>query len=158
MSSEAKITSWLKEQGFILKERRPEPAFAWSFDVANAKGQTIYSCLESASVVGQIHIECSVKLTDIDRANLAARDRDDREEVLWKIRFGLLNFDLDMWGTVDPVNIIQVKKVIYSDGLSKNSFFETAHRVQSGIQFVRWVLLRLQPNPDQEADDSQPVN
>jgi hypothetical protein len=143
MSSEAIIRDWLREQNYVIKQRPPEPAFVWSFDVANANRQTIYSCLESASVIGQIFLECSVKITDKDRVALAAKTAETREKLLWEIRFGLLNFGLDMSGTVQPLDIVQVRRVVYADGLSKNLFFETAHLVQSGIQFVRWKLLRI---------------
>jgi hypothetical protein len=73
---------------------------------------------------------------------LGALSRQQREDVLWDLRFSLVMSNL-IFAIIPPENpqSVVVMDHIWYDGLTKDRFMSSVHRVAEGALLVSWKLI-----------------
>ncbi len=146
-----KVQKWLLEDGWKLKEGEPIPDSLWTFLAEDEMGRKI--------VIGQrpnrqdeIMIQASVTIGDDTNKLLVALDEDKRSAFLWKLRFELIQTNLEFQGVEAPIKRVSVVQRIFLDALGKDLFMRRTSEVRKGILIVMWMLAREfgeQPAPRQ---------
>lgn len=136
----ARVQSWLLGEGWQLTEKTHGDA-DWLLEARDGAGRHV--------VVGQkkgredqILLEGVVGIADVHQERLAALSADERQELLWDLRFRLLQLGVEFQGVQDPLVRVMVGQRIYFDGMSKDRFLQRVSQVRNGILAVIWSVSR----------------
>ena len=147
---QARVRTWLRQEGWRIGELYA-PDAAWIFSAEDNN--------ENAVIIGQpkqppdeLFIHGNIKISEDCRENLEALSPQEYRQLLWNLRFGLLQAGVDFMGIDDPLDLIMMRQNIYDDGLTKDMFFQRLHQVIRGMRFVLWALMRDNLVPPKEED------
>jgi hypothetical protein len=150
------VTRWLLQEGWKLQEETPNQAAAWSLGGEDSQGKKI----GFAQLVGRpdsVAVHAAMTYSEDDTKRLNGMEPGKRDELLWEIRFRLLEMDVSFQGVELPLRRIFMNRTVYMDGLTKREFMEEVSRVQRAILLVHW-LYRRHMGEQPAADGGLPVN
>lgn len=125
---------------------------SWVFEAQRPKGNiAVFRPIRDDA----LYIISSVRISEAHRATLARMSKADRSNLLWDLRLGLLRLELEFVGVNDPLELIEVRQIIYEDGLTKDRFFARLRRVFSGCMLIHWSVGRVQPKAESDPMDSE---
>jgi len=134
------VRTWLMEDGWSLRQETPGQSL-WAFVAEDQFGRKI--------VVGQrvgkddeVVIQGAVNISDDTTDRIGRLSEDERNNLLWDLRFELVKTNLEFSGISLPLKRIEVVERIFQDGLTKDSFLQRASEVRKGVLIVLWILAR----------------
>jgi len=145
-----KVRTWLMEDGWSLRQETP-PISLWAFVATDQSGRII--------VVGQrknkedeVVIQGAVNIGDDTTDRIMRLTEDDRNNLLWDLRFELVKSNLEFSGIALPLKRVEVLERIFLDGLTKDCFLQRTSEVRKGLLIVMWLFARKlgQPPPPRQ--------
>lgn len=144
------IQTWLMEDGWSLRQETPEQGL-WAFVAEDQFGRKI--------VVGQrvnkedeIVIQGAVNISDDTTDRIGRLTEDERNNLLWDLRFELVRTNLEFSGISHPLKRVEVIERLFLDVMTKDCFLQRTSEVRKGVIVVMWVLAKKfaqQPPPRQ---------
>jgi hypothetical protein len=135
-----KVQNWLMSEGWQIAEPT-HPEFAWLIRAEDGGERKI--------LVGQnkvredrIHLEANVRISDDHRKQFESLPEDKRREVLWNLRFRLLQMNVDFVGVAEPIQDVILTQRIYLDGLTKDAFIQRFLTVRNAVIAVIWSTIK----------------
>lgn len=142
--------AWLMEDGWSLRQKTPDQGL-WAFIAEDTFGRKI--------VVGQktgkedeLIIQGAVNIDDDTTDRIGRLAGDERNNLLWNLRFELLRTNLEFSGISLPLKRVEVIERLFLDAITKGSFLRGLSEVRKGVLIVMWMLARKfaqQPPPRQ---------
>ena len=135
-----RIQNWLMGEGWTLAEQS-HPDLAWLVRAQDAAGRKV--------LVGQnkqrpelIHLEARVDISEEQRQKFGLLAAERRSELLWRLRFRLLEMNVDFAGIADPMATVILTQRIYLDGLTRDAFMQRFLVVRNAVIAVIWSVLQ----------------
>jgi hypothetical protein len=135
-----RIQNWLMGEGWTLAEQS-HPELAWLIRAQDAGGRRV--------LVGQnkqrpelIHLEARVDISEEHQRKFALQAAERRSEVLWRLRFRLLEMNVDFAGVADPMATVILTQRIHLDGMTRDAFMQRFLRVRNAVIAVIWSVLQ----------------
>lgn len=152
-----RIQSWLLGEGWQLSEK-PYPDALWLLEAQDSAGRHLVVGQKRAKP-DQIILEGAVALSDGHRQLFEQLEAQERQEILWELRFTLLSLGVEFQGVSDPVARVMIGQRIYFDALGKDLFLQRVSQVRNGIIATIWTFARrLNLALSTGDDDSSGVN
>lgn len=147
-----RMQTWLLDEGWQLSEKTHGDAL-WLLEARDSAGRHIVVGQKQGRA-DQVLLEGAVALADAHSQAFTALPHEDRQELLWELRFTLLNLGVEFHGIQDPLTRLMIGQRIYYDGLSKDTFLQRVSQVRNGILAAIWtVARRLNFSPTPESGD-----
>lgn len=149
-----KIQMWLAREWTVTELY--DPNTAWVLQASSAGDRPDLAIVQMKEVPDLLLIQGSVAVDAEMQEALIAKTRDERQEILWKLRFGLLQLSVEFAGVNEQPETIMLRKSIYDDALTKDAFLHRVDEVCSAIVFVLWTLQRSLPGLTENLDSAEP--
>ena len=153
-TAKEKISEWLLADEWKIQEGASEPA-AWVIIAEDSQGKkVVFAQLNRRPDL--LLIQASVSIApDVRTKVLSIRPIEERENLLWDIRFQLLNAGLKFSGVEPELEKVTVKTRLYLEDLRRNEFVQIVSSVQDSILAVIWTIQRKlgQPAPPEPTSD-----
>lgn len=151
-----KIEMYLQDLGYVF-EQSPHPRAAWLLAVHHPADLKA-GILQTTDKPNQIIIDGSVSISKQQQRLFRELPQQERQSLVYAIRFKLLDMCLNFIGVDDPLTSITVGRIVFFEGLTKTSFHENINAVIRGKLAIIWLvdqaLATLRPN----SFDSATVN
>ncbi len=135
-----KIQNWLMNEGWQIAEQA-HPGMTWLIRAEDAGGRKILVGQSNART-DMIHLEARVNIEDDYRQRFESLPEDKRSEILWGLRFRLLQMNVDFAGVTDPMAAVVLTQRIYLDGLTKDAFLQRFLIVRNAEIAVIWSVIQ----------------
>lgn len=131
-----KIQKWLTEDGYRIKNT---PDLNSEFYLSATLGGHNMGVIYPADTIDKIILVSGAVLSDDHVAKLSITDQKNLDNLLWSLQFGLLsrniNFKID-----NPLTRIDLQRIIYGDGLSKNIFMNETINLHNAVRYTFMML------------------
>ena len=134
------VQNWLMSEGWQLSEPT-HPEFAWLIRAEDA-GERRILVGQNKAREDRVHLEANVRISDDHRKQFESLPEDKRREVLWDLRFQLLQMNVDFVGVAEPLKDIILTQRIYLDGLTKDAFIQRFLTVRNAVIAVIWSTIK----------------
>ncbi len=139
-----KVRNWLVEEGFY-KDKVADDKATFHFVAESPSKQAIIEVIQPKNREDQIILATKISLAEEHKSSLKNMPKDQREDLMWNIRFSLLflnsGFSIQLSGE-NPENF-QFTRELYHDGLSKQLFMDSLKEIDRCHLFIKWKLLQL---------------
>jgi len=143
--AKAKVEQWLTEEGFkVADDPHPDCAFRLSAD--DGQGRSV-SILQRPGRIDQVEVGVNVELESTETAKISKMQPSERMELLWNLRFQLINLGVGFQGPELPLRAITIETVVYYDGLTKHEFIHRVALVRRAMVATVWTLNRYLKEP-----------
>ncbi len=138
------------EDGWSLRQETPQGGL-WAFVAEDSRGRRVVVG-QNANRQDEVIIQAQVNIGDDTINKLSSLPENEREELLWDLRFELLRTNLEFAGIETPLKSIKVSERIFLDALTKDCFLQRISEVRKGLLVVLWILARkfVQPPPPRQ--------
>ena len=126
-----KVQNWLMSEGWQIAEPT-HPEFAWLIRAEDG-GERRILVGQNKAREDRIHLEANVRISDDHRKQFESLPEDKRREVLWNLRFRLLQMNVDFVGVAEPIQDVILTQRIYLDGLTKDAFIQRFLTVRNAV-------------------------
>jgi hypothetical protein len=130
------VQNWLMSEGWQIAEPT-HPEFAWLIRAEDG-GERKILVGQNKAREDRVHLEANVKISDDHRKQFESLAEDKRREVLWNLRFQLLQMNVDFVGVAEPIQDVILTQRIYLDGLTKDAFIQRFLTVRNAVIAVIW--------------------
>jgi len=134
------IEKWLLDEGFKVESVTNKNAY-FNFFAEDPYGRKV-SVSQPIKKADQIRLVAGVRLSQEQLNKLSQMSKDRRNEILWKLRFGLLDRGVGFSLIAMPLRGIKISTVVFFDGLTKDHFFNKLFEVSSALVFIFWTIAR----------------
>lgn len=144
------VRAWLMEDGWSLRQETPRGSI-WAFVAEDQFGRKIVVG-QRAGKEDEVVIQGAVNIGDDTTDRIGRLVEDERNSLLWDLRFELVRTNLEFSGIDIPLKRIEVVERIFLNALNKDCFLQRASEVRKGVLIVLWILARKfaqQPPPRQ---------
>ena len=145
------VEQWLNGEGWSVSELTHDQT-RWLLR-AQDQQQGILLVGQSKTPEDQLRLQADINIDPAHREKLGELSETQRDEMLWRLRFSLLEMNLQFTGLSATPERITVFRHLYLDGLNKNLFMETVGRVRSAVLMIIWSFRRAL-DPKLAADQS----
>ena len=135
-----KVQTWIMSEGWEISEAS-HPNFAWLIRAEDGGERKILVGQNKAREDG-IHLEANVRISDDYRKQFESLPEEKRREVLWNLRFRLLQMNIDFVGVAEPIQDVILTQRIYLDGLTKDAFIQRFLTVRNAVIAVIWSTIK----------------
>ena len=135
-----KVQNWLMSEGWQIAEPT-HPEFAWLIRAEDG-GERRILVGQNKAREDRIHLEANVRISDDHRKQFESLAEDKRREVLWNLRFRLLQMNVDFVGVAEPIQDVILTQRIYLDGLTKDAFIQRFLTVRNAVIAVIWSTIK----------------
>ena len=90
----------------------------------------------------RVHLEADVRISDDHRKLFESLPEEKRREVMWGLRFRLLQMNVDFTGVAEPIQDVVLTQRIYLDGLTKDAFIQRFLTVRNAVIAVIWSTIK----------------
>jgi hypothetical protein len=135
-----KVQNWLMSEGWQIAEPT-HPEFAWLIRAEDG-GERRILVGQNKAREDRVHLEANVKISDDHRKLFEGLAADKRKEVLWNLRFQLLQMNVDFVGVAEPLQDVILTQRIYLDGLTKDAFIQRFITVRNAVIAVIWSTIK----------------
>jgi hypothetical protein len=135
-----KVQNWLMSEGWQLAEPT-HPDFAWLIRAEDA-GERRVLVGQNKAREDRIHLEANVRISEDHRKQFESLPDDKRREILWDLRFQLLQMNVDFVGVAEPIEEVILTQRIYLDGLTKDAFIQRFLSVRNAVIAVIWSTIK----------------
>ena len=134
------IEKWLLDEGYKVKSVTNKNAY-FNFFAEDPYGREV-SVSQPIKKADQIKLVAGVRLSQEQLNKLSQMSEDKRNEILWKLRFGLLDRGVGFSLITMPLRSIKIWSVLFYDGLTKDHFFNRLFKVSNALVFIFWTIAR----------------
>ena len=135
-----KVQNWLMSEGWQIAEPT-HPEFAWLIQAEDG-GERKILVGQNKAREDRIHLEANIRISDDHRKLFESLAEDKRKEILWNLRFQLLQMNVDFVGVAEPLQDVVLTQRIYLDGLTKDAFIQRFITVRNAIIAVIWSTIK----------------
>ena len=135
-----KVQNWLMNEGWQIAEPT-HPDFAWLIRAEDG-GERRILVGQNKTREDRIHLEANVRISDDHRKQFESLSEEKRREILWNLRFRLLQMNVDFVGVAEPIKDVILTQRIYLDGLTKDSFIQRFLTVRNAVIAVIWSTIK----------------
>lgn len=135
-----KVQNWLMSEGWQIAEPT-HPDFAWLIRAEDG-GERRILVGQNKAREDRIHLEANVRISGDHRKQFESLPEEKRREVLWNLRFRLLQMNVDFVGVAEPIQDIILTQRIYLDGLTKDAFIQRFLTLRNGVIAVIWSTIK----------------
>ena len=135
-----KVQNWLMGEGWQLAEPT-HPEFAWLIRAEDG-GERRILVGQNKAREDRIHLEANVRISEEHRKLFESLSEEKRREVLWNLRFQLLQMNVDFVGVAEPMQDVILTQRIYLDGLTKDAFIQRFLTVRNAVIAVIWSTIK----------------
>ena len=135
-----RVQNWLMSEGWQLAEPT-HPDFAWLIRAEDA-GERRVLVGQNKAREDRIHLEANVRISEDHRKQFESLPDDKRREILWGLRFQLLQMNVDFVGVAEPIEEVILTQRIYLDGLTKDAFIQRFLSVRNAVIAVIWSTIK----------------
>nr|WP_320190173.1 DUF2299 family protein [uncultured Desulfobacter sp.] len=135
-----KIQNWLMGEGWQIAEQ-DHPNLEWIIRAEDAGGRRILVS-HSKAREDLIYLEARVNIEEDYRQRFESLSGDKRREILWDLRFRLLQMNVDFGGVGEPMQGVVLTQRIYLDGLTKDAFIQRFNIVRNAEIAVIWSVIQ----------------
>ncbi len=146
-----RISRWLAGEGWSISELRHQQT-RWLLR-AQDQQQGVLLVGRSKEPEDQLRLQADITIDPAHREKLGEMPEKQKDEMLWRLRFSLLEMNLQFTGLSATPERISVFRHLYLDGLNKNMFMDALGRVRSAVLMVIWSFRR-ELDPQLKADQS----
>jgi len=145
-----KVQTWLIEDGWSVRQETPSIGL-WTF-VATDQFARVIAVGQRKSREDEVIIQGAINIGDDTTDRIMRLTEDDRNNLLWDLRFELVQTNLEFSGIALPLKRIEVLERIFLDGLTKDRFLQRTSEVRKGVLIVMWLFARKlgQPAPPRQ--------
>ncbi len=136
----AKVQNWLMSEGWQIAEPT-HPEFAWLIRAEDG-GERKILVGQNKAREDRIHLEANIRISDDHRKLFESLAEEKRREVLWNLRYRLLQMNVDFVGVAEPIQDVILTQRIYLDGLTKDAFIQRFLTVRNAIIAVIWSTIK----------------
>jgi len=142
-----KVRTWLMEDGWSLRQEAPSKGL-WTFVATDQFGRII-GVGQRKNKEDEVIIQGAINIDDDTNDRIMRLTEDDRNNLLWDLRFELVQTNLEFSGISLPLKRIEVVERIFLDCLTKDCFLQRTSEVRKGVLIVMWLFARKlgQPPP-----------
>lgn len=153
----AKVQNWLLGEGWRLAEKTHDDA-VWLVEAQDAGGRHLVVGQKKGRT-DQVLLEAAVALSDPHRERFERLSHEERQALMWDMRFRILHLGVECSGIQEPLLRIVLGQRIYLDGLTQDRFLQRVSQVRNGVIAVIWtVAQRLNFAPGEGDSESAGVN
>ena len=149
-----KIQNWLMGEGWNLAEQ-VHPDLAWLIRAEDAGGRRILVGQNKARP-DHIHLEARVNIAEEHRKQFESLPLERRREALWKLRFRLLQMNVDFSGVSEPMEAVLLTQRIYLDGVTKDAFIQRFLTLRNAVIAVIWSVMQDLEGVEPPAESAKP--
>jgi hypothetical protein len=135
-----KVQNWLMSEGWQIAEPT-HPEFAWLIRAEDG-GERRILVGQNKAREDRIHLEATIRISDDHRKQFESLPEEKRREVLWNLRYQLLQMNVDFIGVAEPIENVILTQRIYLDGLTKDAFIQRFLTVRNAIIAVIWSTIK----------------
>jgi len=135
-----RIQNWLMSEGWNLAEQ-VHPDLAWLIRAEDAGGRRILVGQNKARP-DHIHLEARVNIAEEHRKQFESLPEERRRDALWKLRFRLLQMNVDFSGVSEPMEAVLLTQRYYLDGLTKDAFVQRFLTLRNAVIAVIWSVMQ----------------
>jgi len=135
-----KVQNWLMSEGWQISEAS-HPEFAWLIRAEDGAERRVLVGQNKARE-DRIHLEANVRISEDHRKQFESLAEEKRREVLWNLRFRLLQMNVDFVGVAEPIKEVILTQRMYLDGLTKDAFIQRFLTVRNAIIAVIWSTIK----------------
>lgn len=128
------IEQWLVERGCRFTDIQ-EKSLAWALDITDHAGIS-FTVFCPVARRDEITISSGIDIDQEILKKINAMKAEERNALLWDLRLVLLSLNIESEGVGYPFKSVNIYQFIYSDGLTKDTFFQRMFHVRKGIQIV----------------------
>ena len=145
-----KVQTWLMEDGWSVRQETPSMGL-WTLVATDQFGRVI-GVGQRKNKEDEVIIQGAINIGDDTNDRIMRLTEDDRNNLLWDLRFELVQTNLEFSGTTLPLKRIEVVERIFLDGLTKDCFLQRTSEVRKGVLIVMWLFARKfgQPPPPRQ--------
>ena len=145
-----KVQTWLMEDGWSVRQETPSMGL-WTFVATDQFGRVI-GVGQRKNKEDEVIIQGAINIGDDTNDRIIRLTDDDRNNLLWDLRFALVQTNLEFSGIGLPLKRIEVVERIFLDGLTKDCFLQRTSEVRKGVLIVMWLFARKlgQPPPPRQ--------
>lgn len=143
--TKAKVERWLMEEGFKVTDD-PHPKCVFRLSADNGEGRSV-SILQRSGKVDQVEVGVNVEFESTETARISKMEPPERMELLWNLRFQLINLGVGFRGLDLPLRMITVETVVYYDGFTKHEFIHRVALVRRAMVAAVWTVNRYLKEP-----------
>ena len=148
------VEQWLTGEGWSISELKHDQT-QWLLR-AQDQQQGVILVGQSRAPEDQLRLQADINIDPAHREKLGELPEEQKEKMLWSLRFSLLKMNLQFTGLSTNPERITVFRHLYLDGLNKNMFMDSVGRVRSAVLMIIWSFRR-KLDPALKADqDHQP--
>ena len=135
-----KVQNWLMSEGWQISEPS-HPDFAWLIRAEDA-GERRILVGQNKAREDRVHLEANVRISEDHRKQFESLPGEIRREILWNLRFRLLQMKVDFVGVAEPIQDVILTQRIYLDGLTKDAFIQRFLAVRNAVIAVIWSTIK----------------
>ena len=135
-----KVQNWLMSEGWQIAEPT-HPDFAWLIRAEDG-GERRILVGQNKAREDRVHLEANVRISEDHRKLFESLPEKKRREVLWNLRFRLLQMNVDFVGVAEPMQDVILTQRIYLDGLTKDAFIRRFLTVRNAVIAVIWSTIQ----------------
>ena len=155
-SSRERLVSWLVAEGWQVTDA-PAPGAAWRVRCEDAGGRRL-AVGQKEGRTDVIVLQAALSLSPQHSEAVGALDSTVRENLLWDLRFFLLQLSVDFAGIEHPLRHVTLNAHLYVEELTQNEFSQQVLRLRNGLLAVVWMLNRHLREPPASVTASTDVN
>jgi hypothetical protein len=134
------IRTWLMDDGWSLRQDTPKDSI-WVFIADDGRGRRVVIGQRDGKE-DQILLQGAVTIDDATSKKIDQMPNEEKNDLLWDLRFELLRTSLEFSGLELPLKQVGVTGRIIADSLSKDYFFNKVSEVRKGVLIIVWMLQR----------------
>ena len=134
------VQNWLMSEGWQIAEST-HPEFAWLIRAEDG-GERRILVGQNKAREDRIHLEANVRISEDHRKMFESLAEEKRREVLWNLRFRLLQMNVDFVGVAEPIQDVILTQRIYLDGLTKDAFIQRFLTIRNAVIAVIWSTIK----------------
>ena len=150
VEAKEKVTQWLISDGWKVTDH-PSSQAAWRI-VAEDSQQKRIALGQISQKPDLLIVQGSLAWTDEVRFKAQLLSLEKREELLWDLRFQLLNMGVKFDGVDSSFKSVEILTNFYLEGLRRNEFSERVSRVQDALLAAGWIVHRRLGQPAETAN------
>jgi hypothetical protein len=133
---------WLLDSGWQVKDADAGPDTAWAL-IGDLSHQGPIAFGQPSRKPSTVVIQASLGVPDLLVAKIMALPEQERDELLWDLRFALLNSRVSFDSVNLPLKAITIKRTFYlDDGARRAEFMNHVESIQFAIAAFFWTLQR----------------
>jgi hypothetical protein len=143
-TTRARVERWLVEMDYAVSPIVREEV-VWGL-AGERRGQVGIAVAQIVGHTDQVYLQTACRLEDGFKDRIALLAADERQELIWDIRFRLILFDTSFDGVEEPLTVVNFADTIFIEALNRTSFAASVSRILRSYTALSFMLQRRFPD------------